>query len=198
MRVSLETTLLHASATAGAWGGTVALFPPLRGGCWWCMLHHRADNALPVPPAALNQDGIIAPAGCATATFTGTGADLATIATHAARVAIEHLTSTPATPPPTAVVHVATLRDDTGAPHPVTWHSETIHVHPGCPTRTLTRAPTSRAPRTAPQPRARPKVALRRQKHRILAPDLPHPQHQPGRRRRRRVDRRASRRLSRA
>ena len=138
--LALETTLLHVSATAGAWGGTVALFPPGQGGCWWCMLHHRADTTLPVPPAAHAEEGTIVPAGCATATFTGTGADLATIATHAARVAIDHLTSSPATAPATAPrtaeVHVAALRDGTGAAQPVTWTTAPITVHPACPTRT--------------------------------------------------------------
>lgn len=137
--IATGTSLLHASATAGAWGGLVAEFPATGAACWWCMLHHRADHTLPVPPAAADPLGQVTPHGCQTPTFTGTSADLATIATHAARMAVEHLAAPGQTSsrgqrrPPPARLHVAALRNSRGAPIPVRWTTRRLAVHPACP-----------------------------------------------------------------
>ena len=121
---------LHASATAGAHGGIVALFPTGAAGCWWCMLHHRHDQTLPFPPAADPEAGTVVPVGCTEPTFTGTGADLDTIASHATRTAIAHLTGDH--PTRGSVLYVATLRDQHGRPVPVSWRTRRIRRHPDC------------------------------------------------------------------
>lgn len=121
---------LHASATAGAHGGIVALFPTGAAGCWWCMLHHHHHQTLPFPPAAAPEAGIVVPIGCTTPTFTGTGADLDTIAAHATRTAIAQLTGDP--PGRGSVLYVATLRDPRGRAVPVSWRTRRIRRHPGC------------------------------------------------------------------
>jgi hypothetical protein len=136
-----EKPLLHVSATAGAYGGLVAFIPPNRAGCWWCMLHHRADHTLPFPPAAPEETATVVPVGCAEPTFTGTSADLATIAVHAARVAIDQLT-TPAQRM-RGNVYVAALRDHHGRPTPVRWRTRILTVHPDCPMHTLHRQPSA-------------------------------------------------------
>jgi hypothetical protein len=125
---------LHLSATSGAWGGSIFLTRPRSGadpgsGCWACLQHHRADHAVPVPPA--DPAGLITLAGCASATFTGTNADLATIAHHASRVALDHLLDGDGLG---GNLHVAHLRDPhAGRPHPVRWETSTVPIHPECP-----------------------------------------------------------------
>ena len=132
---------LHASATAGAHGGIVALIRPGAAGCWWCLLHHRRDQTFPFPPAADPVDGAVVPAGCTEPTFTGTGADLATIAAHAARTAIAHLSRDPT--PTGSVLYVAALRDHHGRPRPVSWPPGTSAATPTARCTTCQRAAAS-------------------------------------------------------
>lgn len=128
--VASGRAFLHASATAGAHGGIVALFPTGAAGCWWCMLHHRHHHTLPYPPAANPEAGTVVPVGCTEPTFTGTGADLDTIASHATRTAIGHLTGDQ--PTRGSVLYVATLRDPHGRPVPVSWRTRRIRRHADC------------------------------------------------------------------
>jgi hypothetical protein len=111
-------TLLHAAGAA----------------CWWCLLHHRHDRTVPFPPAAPDEEGTVAPLGCAEPTFAGTSADLNSIAVHAARVALDHLTTTsPATPRMRGDLYVASLRDHRDRPIPTRWRTRTLTRHPACP-----------------------------------------------------------------
>lgn len=136
---------LHLSATAGAWGGVVFLATP-GSGCWACLQHHRAEGTVAIPPA--DPSGIITAPGCAEPTFTGTNPDLATIAHHASRVAIQRLLTAPGhiadgdpvTDPALGSLgglggdlYVARLREDDGSPIPATWQSTPVLVHPDCP-----------------------------------------------------------------
>ena len=132
-----DTTFLHVSATGGGYGGIVAAIPAKRPGCWWCMLHHRAEHTLPFPPAAPDPTGSLVPVGCAAPTFTGTSADLATIAVHAARVAIDRLTDEPRHLRMRGDLYVAALRDHHGRAIPVRWRTRPIPAHPDCPMQTL-------------------------------------------------------------
>lgn len=157
------TTFLHASATAGGHGGVVVrIRPGTTEGCWGCLQHHRADHTLPFPPAAEDTDATVVPVGCGEPTFTGTGADLATVATHAARIAITTLAQQPPDQAGTETgnfaddfagdVHVAALRDQHGQPIPVTWTSHPLTRHPDC--RMASAHPAPDAPIAPPGPRA--------------------------------------------
>lgn len=110
------------------------------------------------------------PAGCATPTFTGTGADLDTIASHATRTAIAHLTGDQL--PGGSVLYVATLRDPSGRPVPVSWRTRPIRRHRDCPMhhhrpagdgrptpqhrRRMATAPTDRTPDRSTRRRSEP------------------------------------------
>ncbi|TIC86705.1 hypothetical protein E8D34_10665 [Nocardioides sp. GY 10113] len=130
LRQAEGKALLHVSGTAGGWGGCVYLYRP-GGGCWACLQHHRADNAVPIPTA--DPDGMVN-TGCADSTFTGTNADLATIAHHGSRVALDLLDGgdglAGGSP---SVLDVAHLRDRHGRPQPVRWDTRPLPVHPACP-----------------------------------------------------------------
>lgn len=121
-----HTPFLHASATAGAWGGVVVLLTE-ETGCWACLEHHRVDNTVPVPPA--DPAGGIAPPGCVQPTFVGTNADIATIAHHGGRLALDRLTGAHHL---AAGLHVAALRDPAGTAQPVVWRTTPIPVHLDC------------------------------------------------------------------
>lgn len=130
------TTFLHASATAGGHGGVVAAFGPEIEACWWCLLHHRHHRTVPFPPAAAGDEACVAPAGCSEPTFAGTGADLTTVAVHAARVALDRLIRPPLGASTAGIrgdLYVARLRDHRGRPIPVRWHARTLTQHPDCP-----------------------------------------------------------------
>lgn len=83
---------------------------------------------MPIPPA--DPTGIIAPPGCAETTFTGSNPDLAVIAHHASRVAIDRLLGNDGLG---GDVYVAHLRDPRGEPRPATWQALPMSVHPLCP-----------------------------------------------------------------
>ena len=137
LAVARHTPFLHVSATAGGYGGVVAAFPPTpESGCWWCMLHHRHHGTLPFPPEAPPETGTVVPLGCAEPTFTGTSADLTTVATHAARVAIDRLTHPSEEQAMRGDLYVAALRDHHDRPIPARWRTRRIPVHPDCPMRT--------------------------------------------------------------
>jgi molybdopterin/thiamine biosynthesis adenylyltransferase len=127
------TGFLHASATAGGHGGLIArIRPGTTAGCWGCLAHHRAEGTVPAPPA--DRHGTVWPARCTEPTFTGTGADLDTIATHAARLAIATLVGAQDGHEDfDGDVHVAALRDTTGRPIPATWDTQALTQHPACP-----------------------------------------------------------------
>lgn len=86
------------STTHGGWGARVVRFWPDRGPCYECLMHHLADEdrqgGVPVeerltPPA--DPAGDIRPAGCADATFTGSGFDVAQAALAGVRLAASTL-----------------------------------------------------------------------------------------------------------
>lgn len=134
--VATETPFLHASATAGAYGGVVVRIRPGRTeGCWGCLLHHRAAGTLPFPPEAPDREGTIVPVGCSEPTFTGTAVDLATIAGHATRVAIATLADEQSRDM-AGDVYVAALRGPDHHPVPVRWSSRPLLQHADCAMKT--------------------------------------------------------------
>lgn len=128
VRLSVNKPLLVVSGTAGAWGGVVAELHP-GSGCWACVEHHRLDKGLPVPPE--DPDGSITPRGCASPSFTGTNADLASIAHHASRIALELLDAAPSTGRDSTYA-VAALRAPGGGFQPIEWTSTILARHPDC------------------------------------------------------------------
>ena len=159
---------LHAAATAGAHGGVIALIQPGTSGCWWCLLHHRRDQTIPFPPAADPADGSVVPAGCAEPTFTGTGADLTTIAAQAARTAISILTNDSTLVGST--LYVAALRDHRGRPRPVSWRTRHIRRHPDCPMHHLPAGRQDRDLEKAGAATAQPAPATHGRSHRRSEP----------------------------
>lgn len=136
---ALGIPFLHASATAGGWGGVAAVLVG-DDGCWACVEHHRADSNFPVPPA--DPDGMVVPAGCGDTTFTGSAADIATVAHHASRLALGILrqragqqdqASGRESPVRSRYDVAAQYGHDSGLPVPVSWTSTGISVHPLCP-----------------------------------------------------------------
>lgn len=156
LRQAHDKAFLHIAATAGAWGGIVFLVAPGDHACWACLQHHRLEGTLPVPPA--DPDGLITPAGCTEPTFTGTSADLATIAHHGTRIAIHHLLQTAPhdKSAPTGGLgpglYVAALRDERGTPCPATWRATTLPIHPDCPLHHHGQTPAHHAVASTPDP----------------------------------------------
>lgn len=121
-----DTDFLTVSATAGGYGGVVALLTNATG-CWACVEHWRADHALPVPPA--DQHGWVATPRCSDLTFAGTGPDLATISHHASRIAIHRLAGDDLD----GDYFVGAMRDAGGRPVPISWQAVPLPIHPACP-----------------------------------------------------------------
>jgi ThiF family len=129
------TPLLIASATAGGWGGTIVTLPTAGGGCWECLQLHRADRAVPWPPA--RPDGDITPVGCSHPTYVGSYPDLGHVALHAARTALALLSADPAPRratgrAPFGDLQVLSLHGPSGPRHP-RWRARLLTVHPRCP-----------------------------------------------------------------
>jgi hypothetical protein len=82
-----------------------------------------------MPPADPAGVYAVQPVGCASPTFTGTAAELDTIAAHAARVAIELLSGGDGFED----LATAALRDDMGRPQAASWWSAPLTRHPDCP-----------------------------------------------------------------
>lgn len=120
---SFRVPYVAASTTLGAWGARVVLLTPHEGPCYACLLRYieeeGARDAMPeeeslIPPA--DPEGEIRPVGCADATFTGTGFDVAPAALAGVRLAVSALCDgLPGAYPPTewnvAILH---LRDREG------------------------------------------------------------------------------------
>ncbi|MFY0409021.1 ThiF family adenylyltransferase [Solicola sp. PLA-1-18] len=120
---------VHASATAGGWGGVVArIRPGTTSGCWGCLQHHRHGHTVPTPPAATT-GGTVAPTGCPESTYVATGADLAGIAAHAARLSIHTLL---ADDNDFDDLNTAAMRDQAGRAAPLTWSTQALRRHPEC------------------------------------------------------------------
>ncbi len=135
MAVHAGKPYVVAEGTRGVFGGLVAAITPAAvhagQGCWMCLMHHQSDGAGVIPrPLADPAGELVQPAACPDPTYTGTGFDLAVLATHAARVVVSVLPG--AYGQFTDPVHLATLRDDKGAPIPVRWESYPLPRHPAC------------------------------------------------------------------
>jgi molybdopterin/thiamine biosynthesis adenylyltransferase len=90
------TPILHAWVSAGAWGGRILLQRPGDSGCTECLaLHQKPETAregVEVPKVADDPEvQEVQERGCADATFTGPGFELAAAAAAAARVAVQSL-----------------------------------------------------------------------------------------------------------
>jgi molybdopterin/thiamine biosynthesis adenylyltransferase len=136
MAVHAGKPYVVAEGTRGVFGGLVAAITPAAvhagEGCWMCLMHHQSDGAGAIPrPLADPAGELVQPAACPDPTYTGTGFDLAVLAAHAARVVVSVLPGG-AYGQFTDPVHLATLRDDNGAPMPVRWESYRLPRHPAC------------------------------------------------------------------
>jgi hypothetical protein len=126
--------LVQVSAAAGALGGLVLALPSRGGGCYRCLELARFDGTLPAPPSL--SGGWVFPGGCATATFTGYGHDLALLAHQATRTVLARLLSK--TRAGSAEASVEDLRDYwiaslPGDGSPATWAGGVLTPHPACP-----------------------------------------------------------------
>ena len=128
LRYAACKPILSVAATAGGWGGWVAMTDPNAGtGCLECLALHRRDGTVPVPAA--DPTGWVHPRRCSQPTYGGANGDLATVAYHAGRVAAHWLATGAILGDAYAV---AALRDVAGCPAPVSWRTAPIPVHPAC------------------------------------------------------------------
>lgn len=128
LRYAAGKPILSVAATAGGWGGWVAMADPNSGtGCLECLALHRRDGTVPVPPE--DPAGWVHPRRCILPTYGGSNGDLATVAYHAGRVASHWLATGDTLGDAYAV---AALRDEAGSPVPVSWQTAPIPFHPAC------------------------------------------------------------------
>ncbi|CAM3578927.1 ThiF family adenylyltransferase [Nocardioides marinus] len=121
---------LAVAGTAGMWGGWVACLDPARAtGCVECLTHHRSDPASPLPVPPADPAGWVNLPRCSEPTFTGTNADVATIAHHASRIAVHQLVHGQ---PFGGDYQVAALRSADGQPQPVSWSTTSLPPHHEC------------------------------------------------------------------
>lgn len=141
-----DTPVLHAWVSAGAWGARLLVQRPGESGCWDCLALAQADGDDRVPPVPSDPDVTeVAERGCADATFTGPGFELAAAAAAAARVAVQVLLEADGGYPG-ACFDLLTLgfRTETGA---VPESSSTrFGPHPSCPTCSTLGAMSSGSP----------------------------------------------------
>jgi molybdopterin/thiamine biosynthesis adenylyltransferase len=126
----LGTGYLQAEATRGVWAGLLALYTPGADLCWMCVQHYLTDGTIEPLPASSAPD--VQPPGCAEPTYPGTGFDLATIASHALRLAVAHLTGPDGYGTIPGNVHTVQLRDPIGQPVPPLWTQRELTRHPSC------------------------------------------------------------------
>ena len=122
------TPLLVATATGGAWGGTVTRLPASGGGCWRCLELHRADGTVVWPRERPNDS--VRPLGCSEPTFTGTAVHLAPVWQLATAMAVDALSGLGGAYDDVAVLHQRTAD---GRPVPPMWSGEPLVPHAGCP-----------------------------------------------------------------
>jgi hypothetical protein len=121
---------LHAEATHGVWGGLIAIYGAQDEFCWTCLQHYLADGTVPSLPVSAEEP--VQPPGCFEPTYTGTGFDLAVIASNAVRVAVSHLTGKSGYGVMLGNVHTVGLRDQDGQPVPPSWVVYQFDPHPEC------------------------------------------------------------------
>src|SRR5690606_20010045 len=87
-----DTPVLHAWVSAGAWGARLLVQRPGKSGCWDCLALAQTDGDGQVPVVRSDPEVTeVAERGCADATFTGPGFEIAAAAAAAARVAVQVL-----------------------------------------------------------------------------------------------------------
>ena len=128
--------LIVATATWGAWGGTVTRLPAEAGGCWCCLAWHRADRTVPHPSEEPHSSDISG--GCSSPSYTGTGYDLADVASHATRLAVATILDISSE---WDDVHVLFHRDGDGTRHAPAWMTQPLTVHPKCKRRHMASVP---------------------------------------------------------
>lgn len=82
---------VYAWGVAGGWGGVVARSIPGRSPCWLCLRTAISPPQIIRTPAADKAGENVQPRGCAHRTFSAAGFDMAAIANHATRVAVQTL-----------------------------------------------------------------------------------------------------------
>ena len=104
--------------------------------CWLCYQFLLEDLRTASPPVgpSVDDNGMKQPAGCADATFTGAGFDVATFALALTRLAVgTMLEGTPdAYPSPQWDVAIVNLRDGGGVLETPEWQTWKLDPHPRC------------------------------------------------------------------
>ena len=120
----LEKPYVTAWATEGAWGGGVAHLTAADGytPCFACLQTTLSQEGV-LPPRDVSA-GTLAPAGCGSLTFTGTGFDLAPLIAECARTVASTLSED--YPPLEWDLAVCALRDQCGRPVTPQWEAHRI------------------------------------------------------------------------
>lgn len=132
-----STPALHVWVSAGAWGGRILVQSAGKSACSDCIGVWQGERTAPPPEPvpALSQEPRTRAAqelGCADATFTGAGFELASAAAAAARIATQELLQGEGYPPRTFDLATLTFRDRSRALPAATYTS--LPPHPGCDT----------------------------------------------------------------
>lgn len=131
----VDTPVLHAWVTAGAWGGRILLQRPVESGCIECLALSQKPETAPegVEVSSVESDPEVREVmdrGCADPTFTGPGFELAAAAAAATRVAVQSLLSDEAYPSADFDLVTLNFRDETMANPSATY--DRLPVHPEC------------------------------------------------------------------
>lgn len=129
-----DTPVLHAWVSAGAWGARLLVQRPGKSGCWDCLALAQTDGDGQVPVVRSDPEVTgVAERGCADATFTGPGFEIAAAAAAAARVAVQVLLEDDGGyPAPCFDLLTLGFRTETGAEPESS--STRVRPHPSCPT----------------------------------------------------------------
>jgi hypothetical protein len=138
------------STTPGGWGGFVyRQRADARLGCWSCLRRFMHDGHIPIPID--KPDDMLQPAGCATATFTGTSFDAGFISLMAVRIAVSTLCAGyvggyPDVNWDCAVVNLRSPEGDVLAP---CWQTFSVPPHQHCGNVSAHRPSSATSPATA-------------------------------------------------
>lgn len=128
---------VEGATRAGAWAGVLARISPAAGApCWLCYQFLLEDLRTVSPPVgpSVDDSGMKQPAGCADATFTGAGFDVATFALALTRLAVGTMLEgdLDAYPSPNWDVAMVNLRDAGGVLEEPHWQTWKLDPHPRC------------------------------------------------------------------
>jgi molybdopterin/thiamine biosynthesis adenylyltransferase len=140
-RIACETgtPVVHAWVSAGAWGARLLVQRPGESGCWDCLALTQADRNDRVPPVSSDPEASeVAERGCADATFTGPGFEIAAAAAAAARVVVQVLLEEAGGYPRPHFDLLTLGFRSTSSAEPES-HATRLTPHPRCPTCSTSR-----------------------------------------------------------